>query len=465
MSSSLTSIKEQSPKEVWRAVLGELELQVPRPAFDTWLKPTEGLSRDERSFVVEVPSPFYVEWLERRIYRTIQQTVERVLGQPLEITFQVKPTAAAAAGAAPPAKAPASGGAHTPPMPHLAAGGRYSFQTFVVGPSNRLAYNASLAVADSLGQAYNPLFIYSGVGLGKTHLLHAIADACLAKGCSVIYQTCEQFTNEFIAAIRSGGVEEFRERFRRIDALLIDDVQFLGGKDQTQEAFFHIFNELHVARRQIVLSSDRPPRALALLEDRLRSRFEGGLTVDIQPPDLETRMAILDVKARERSIFLEDRVLELIAKRVQRNVRELEGALNRVMAFSRFERPDGSGPAITLESASRVLDELAASSARDSIDPERIVQEVSRHYRVSVPELLGKGRTQKVAQARQVAMYLLHTELEMSATDVGRLLGGRDHSTVIHGAGKISAEINEDSRLRQDVLNIKEAIFTNSVAV
>ncbi|MSQ17796.1 MAG: chromosomal replication initiator protein DnaA [Dehalococcoidia bacterium] len=456
-------IHELSPKDQWRRILGELEMQLPRPTFETWLKPTEGLSSDDRNFVVEVPSPFYIEWLERRIYQTIQRTVEKLMGAPLEVTFQVRPDALAPPGTYDdddrPERLPGAA------IPHAPQSARYNFKKFVVGPSNQLAYNASRAVVDSIGLAYNPLFIYSGVGLGKTHLLNAIADACFWKGYTVIYLTCEQFTNEFIGAIRNGTTEDFRQRYRQAHALLIDDVQFLGGKDQTQEAFFHIFNELHGSGRQIVLTSDRPPKSLGLLEDRLRSRFEGGLTVDIQAPDLETRMAILDFKARDMEIFMDDRLLEMIAKRVQHNIRELEGVLTRLVAYSRWQQPQSLGSAgstVTREVASRVLDDLAANSPRHQTDPQRILLEVARHYRLTVAELLGKGRTKKVALARQVTMYLLHTDLEMamSATDVGRLLGGRDHSTVIHGAGKISAEINEDPHLRQDVLTIKEAIFS-----
>ncbi|HEU0021054.1 MAG TPA: chromosomal replication initiator protein DnaA, partial [Dehalococcoidia bacterium] len=332
---------------------------------------------------------------------------------------------------------------------------KYTFESYVVGPSNRLAYSAARAVADAPGRAYNPLFLYSGVGLGKTHLLYAIGQACVSQGLSVLYVSSEQFTNEFISAIRNRTTEEFRVRYRSVQVLLIDDVQFMSGKEQTQEGFFHTFNDLHNSGHQIVITSDRPPKALALLEDRLRSRFEWGLIADIQPPDLETRMAILSAKAEELQVELDESIIELIAKRVQKNVRELEGSLNRVVAYSKM-----MDVPITLDSTSGMLDDLTADTARHAIDPERIIEEVSHHFKVTDHELLGKGRTRKVAQARQVAMYLLMYELEMSPTQVGRLLGGRDHATVIHGAGKINGEINEDNQLRQDVLTIKEAIFT-----
>jgi chromosomal replication initiator protein len=313
-----------------------------------------------------------------------------------------------------------------------------------------------MAVADAPGKAYNPLFLYSGVGLGKTHLLHAIGHQCASRGSSVLYVTSEQFTNEFISAIRNRTTEDFRRRYRSVQLLLMDDVQFLSGKEQTHEGFFHTFNDLHTSGNQVVISSDRPPKALALLEDRMRSRFEWGLTAVIEPPNLETRMAILSFKADQLGISLQDNIIELIAKRVQKNVRELEGSLNRIVAYSQFAEVP-----ITPEYTSRILDDLTSDAARHAIDPERIIEEVARHYRLSAEDILGKRRTQKIALARQVAMYLLIYELELSPTQVGRLLGGRNHATVIHGAGKINGEINEDSQLRQDVLLIKEAIFAN----
>ena len=472
------SAKELSAREVWRAALGELQLQLDKPIFETWLKQTEGVNFDNSCFVVEVPTPFAIAWLERRMYQNIQKTVEKVTGQILDIQFQVSngepalgeaaspgvsldltlqegdagdPPLAIGTRAAIPDARPANGYSAT----QFAFNPKYTFESYVVGPSNRLAYSAARAVVDAPGHAYNPLFLYSGVGLGKTHLLYAIGQTCVSKGLSALYVSSEQFTNEFISAIRNRTTEEFRNRYRSVEVLLIDDVQFMSGKEQTQEGFFHTFNDLHNSGHQIVITSDRPPKALALLEDRLRSRFEWGLIADIQPPDLETRMAILSSKAEELQVELDESIIELIAKRVQKNVRELEGSLNRVMAYSQMMTLP-----ITLGSTSGMLDDLTADTARHAIDPERIIEEVSRHFKVTDHELLGKGRTKKLAQARQVVMYLLMYELEMSPTQVGRLLGGRDHATAIHGAGKINGEINEDNQLRQDVLTIKEAIFT-----
>ena len=455
-------MSEMGAREVWRAVLGELQLQLTRATFETWLKHTEGVHRDDQSFVVEVPTPFAVAWLERRMYQSIQATLEKITKRPLDVQFQVRTEA----------QLPVSGSAKLVQGPTLsdvtelesvdqanhrrlpALNSRYTFGSFVVGSSNQLAYSAAEAVADAPGRGYNPLFIYSGVGLGKTHLLHAIGHICASRGLSVLYATSEQFTNDFISAIRNRTTEEFRQRYRSVQVLLMDDVQFLSGKEQTHEGFFHTFNDLHNSGNQVVITSDRPPKALALLEDRMRSRFEWGLIADIQPPDLETRIAILVSKAEQLAVSVGESIIELIAKRVRKNVRELEGSLNRVVAYSQLmSRP------ITLDSTSQILDDLSSDADRHAICPERIYEEVARYYKVSVVDLMARNRTQRIAQARQVAMYLLIYELELSPTQVGRLLGGRDHATVIHGAGKINGEINENSQLRQDVLTIKEAIF------
>ena len=456
-------MREPTSKDVWKAVLGELQLQLPRPTFETWLKQTEGVSCDGQSLVVEVPTPFAVAWLERRMYQSIQKTVEKITDQPLDVQFQVKRGAIQQSVESPPVDLrPVSSAAAVSPVaaddspshpPNLRS--KYTFGSFVVGSSNRLAYSAAQAVCEAPGRGYNPLFIYSGVGLGKTHLLHAIGHVCAGRGLSVLYATSEQFTNEFISAIRNRTTEEFRRRYRSVQVLLMDDVHFLSGKEQTHEGFFHTFNDLHNSGNQVVITCDRPPRALALLEDRLRSRFEWGLITDIQPPNLETRMAILISKAEQLGVVLADSVIELIAKRVQKNVRELEGSLNRIVAFSQLMNYP-----MNLETTSRILDDLNSDTARHSIDPEQIIKTVSREFKVSPDDLLGRSRKQKIAQARQVAMYLLIYELELSPTQVGRLLGGRDHATVIHGAGKINGEINEDGQLRQDVLTIKEAIFS-----
>ena len=452
-------MRNSSAREVWRAVLGDLQMQLPRPTFETWLKPTEGVSLSQESdgaqvFVVEAPTPFAVEWLERRMFHALQRTLEKVAGHPVELHLRVRsegiPYAVERAGL-PPGITPE---ANQPLFEFRSLNPRYTFESFVVGPSNRLAFSAAQAVADTPGVAYNPLFLYSGAGLGKTHLLQAIGRTCALRGLSVLYVTSEQFTNEFIGAIRNRTTEDFRTRYRSVQLLLVDDVQFLSGKEQTHEGFFHTFNDLHNSGNQVVVSSDRPPRALPLMEERLRSRFEWGLIADIQPPDLETRMAILSNKADEMHVGLNDAVIELIAKRVQRNVRELEGSLNRMVAYAQLMNVD-----ITLDTTERILNDITPEQTRASIDPQRILSDVANYYGLEVDDLVARNRRRSVSVPRQVAMYLLIHEIGLPPTQVGRLLGGRDHSTVIHGAGKINAEMNEDSELRHDVQAIKESIF------
>ena len=439
----------------WKAVLGDLQLQVARPIYDTWLKDTIGLSLDANRLTVEVPTSFATEWLERRMYHLIQKTALKVTDLPLEIQFQVSVSDLVGREIDEGWDDEPREGVVASSAPHHSLNHKYTFKSFVVGPSNQLSYNAAMAVAEAPGHSYNPLFIYSGVGLGKTHLLHAIAQYCVSKGRRTLYVTCEQFTNEFIAAIRSRTTEEFRARYRGVEVLLIDDVQFISGKEQTQEGFFHTFNDLHNADRQVVLTSDRPPKAMHLLEDRLVSRFEWGLIADIQPPDLETRLAILRAKADQMTVDLDDSIIEYLARKVQKNVRELEGSLNRLVAYSQLtQQPIG------MDLVSQVVADFMQNPARRAVDPGCILDEVTRRYRINLDALASPSRKKDIVRARHVAMYLLHEELGLRDTDIGRQLGGRDHSTVISAVGKISSQINVDAGLRQDILAIKEALYT-----
>ena len=456
-------MSELTTEEVWRAVLGELQLQVPKPMFETWLKRTKGISYNDSTFIVGAPTPFAVAWLERRQYHAIQTIVGKVTRLPLEVQFQVLGDRESG-GEDPYSEErwldPYSEESEEPRAVYTSVARpklnlKYTFDSFVIGSSNQFAYNAARAVADAPGDSWNPLFLYSGVGLGKTHLLHAIGHVCASRGKSTRYVTSEQFTNEFISSISTRTTEEFRQRYRSLEVLLIDDVQFLSGKEQTHESFFHTFNDLHTSGNQVVISSDRPPHGLTLLEDRLRSRFQWGLTADIQVPDLETRMAILSSKSQDMGVRVDDSVIELIAKRVRRSVRDLEGSLNRMVAESQLMNVP-----ITMQSATRILEDASPEDSRRSISPEDILEAVAVYYGLEPNVLIARGRTRKVSHARQVAMYLLTYELEMSPTQVGRFLGGRDHATIIHGAGKINGRINEDIHLRQDVLNIKEEMFT-----
>jgi len=338
------------------------------------------------------------------------------------------------------------------PAPRLNA--RYTFSTFIVGSGNQLAHAASLAVAEAPGHAYNPLFLYGGVGLGKTHLLHAIGHTALENGMTVLYVSSETFTNEMINAIRYRTNEEFRAKYRSADVLLVDDIQFIAGKDSTEEEFFHTFNSLYESNKQIVMCSDRPPKAIVSLEERLRSRFEWGLIADIQPPDLETRVAILRAKADLSQRMVPDDVIQYLASRVQSNIRELEGSLNRLLAFSQLQRMP-----LTIDTAKSALANLATDARQQRVSIDDVLNAVAEYYRLSLDDLRGKQRDKHIVVPRQVAMYLMRQETEASLLEIGQSLGGRDHSTVLHGCEKIGREVNENTALRKEVLAIRQQIL------
>jgi chromosomal replication initiator protein len=337
------------------------------------------------------------------------------------------------------------------PPPRLNA--RYTFATFIVGSANQLAHAASQAVAEAPGQAYNPLFLYGGVGLGKTHLLHAIGHVAVERNMSVLYVSSETFTNEIVNAIRYRTTEEFRAKYRSADLLLVDDIQFIAGKDSTEEEFFHTFNSLYESNRQIVICSDRPPKAIVSLEERLRSRFEWGLIADIQPPTLETRVAILRAKADMMRRAVPDEVIEYLATRIHSNIRELEGSLNRLLAFSQLQ-----GMPLTIDTAKAALASLATDGRQRRVSVADVLEAVAEHYRISADDLRGKQRDKHIVVPRQVAMYLMRQETEASLMEIGQALGGRDHSTVLHGCEKINREVNEDSALRKEVLAIRQQL-------
>jgi len=337
------------------------------------------------------------------------------------------------------------------PAPRLNA--RYTFSTFIVGSGNQLAHAASLAVAEAPGHAYNPLFLYGGVGLGKTHLLHAIGHTALENGMTVLYVSSETFTNEMINAIRYRTNEEFRAKYRSADVLLVDDIQFIAGKDSTEEEFFHTFNSLYESNKQIVMCSDRPPKAIVSLEERLRSRFEWGLIADIQPPDLETRVAILRAKADLSQRMVPDDVIQYLASRVQSNIRELEGSLNRLLAFSQLQRMP-----LTIDTAKAALANIATDARQRRVSIDDVLNAVAEYYRISLDDLRGKQRDKHIVVPRHVAMYLMRQETEASLLEIGQSLGGRDHSTVLHGCEKIGREVNENTALRKEVLAIRQQI-------
>jgi chromosomal replication initiator protein len=338
---------------------------------------------------------------------------------------------------------------------------RYTFSRFIVGPSNRLAHAACIAVADAPSRAYNPLFIYGGVGLGKTHLLHAIGNSILDRdsSMSILYVSAEKFTNDLINAIRRQQAEEFRARYRNIDVLLIDDIQFIAGKDRTQEEFFHTFNALHPYAKQIVISSDRPPKAIMMLEERLRSRFEWGLIADVQPPDLETRMAILRAKGEQKGLNLPNDVVDYLAYKVQRNIRELEGCLTRIEAYIKLHNVP-----VTVDLAAAVLNDLLEDAHERSISAETVLETICTYYAITMKNIRGRSRSRTVVVPRQVAMYLLREEAGCSLATIGALLGGRDHSTVLHGYEKIADELTRETRIRNDITAIRDTLHQRHAA-
>ena len=331
---------------------------------------------------------------------------------------------------------------------------RFTFDTFVVGASNQFAHAAARSVATNPSRSYNPLFIYGGVGMGKTHLLHAIGNACYARGLNVLYVSSEEFTNDMINAIRTHTTQAFRDKYRSLDVLLVDDIQFIAGKDSTEEEFFHTFNSLHETNKQVVMCSDRPPKAIVSLEDRLRSRFEWGLVADIQPPDLETRIAILQAKAEMMRRQVPADVILFLAGRVQSNIRELEGSLNRLLAFAQLQ-----GAPLIVETAKAAMASLASDGRQRRVSIADILAAVADHYHVPADDLQGKQRDKHIVMPRQVAMYLMRQETDASLLEIGQALGNRDHSTVLHGCEKISREINENTALRKEVLAIRQRLL------
>jgi chromosomal replication initiator protein len=553
-------------KQVWQAALGELQVKVPGPSFQTWLKNTSIATFEEHKVVIAVPSNFAMEWLEKRYSKLIGETLNNVLGRKVEVKFEVrtpvrgeaeravraldgvgidtrprelpiavgqsggssafqgKPTGstsntvnASAAGttngsapthlhqvrdsyaggasnvatgqvannisniarsnnAGVPGSNTGRGGVSGPVSPlkrNMPGGGsayqfempmeeasmlnpRYIFDRFIVGKSNQLAHAACRAVAERPAAAYNPLFLYGGVGLGKTHLLHAIGHDVMRRypGIKVLYLSSEKFTNDLINAIRDQRNENFRSMYRSADVLLIDDIQFIAGKESTQEEFFHTFNALHGANKQIVLSSDRPPKAILTLDERLRSRFEWSMVADIQPPDLETRIAILRGKAEALAVPVPMDVIDFIARKVQSNIRELEGALNRIVAYAQLN----SAP-LTVDLAAASLNDLVANSRRRPVNADRIVETVSSFFNLEPEDLKTGSRSREVLVPRQIAMFLMREEVEMPFIQIAAFFGKRDHTTAMHSYEKIENLVESDNQMRQEVLTIRQMLY------
>ena len=443
--------------QIWTAVQDELRFQLAKPSYETWLKNTTLLSADGSIYRVGVPSKLAKDWLEDRFAGLIQETLQAVTGTEVEVDFVVSTNGHRAALAGeddllagddmpePP-----------PPVGQSELSEKFKFSSFVVGNNSRFAHAAAKAVADAPGETYNPLFLYGGVGLGKTHLMHAIGHEVRRRFPKkrVLYLTSEQFMNEVIASIQTARMSEFRVTYRTVDVLLIDDIQFLAGKDRTKEEFFHTFNALHEINKQVVISSDRPPKEIPTLEDRLRSRFEQGLLADIQPPDFETRLAILRSKLSANANLVSESVLTFIAHKVQKNIRELEGALTRVLAFSAIhQRP------VDEEEAARLLEDIIPAGTRRPLTIDRIQETVAEYYQVSVEDMKSKRRDKHIVFPRQVAMFVVREETPSSLPVIGQAFGGRDHTTALHSIEKIMNELKEDERLRYEVQTIRERLY------
>lgn len=434
----------ESVQELWDKVLQDIAQKVSKPSFETWLASTQAVSLENNTLTIMAPNEFILDWLDNYYRPLINEAVFNLTGVHLEIKLTLPPheppeevdmSIAFPRSSREPKPASSKGEQQSVLNP------KYTFESFVVGAGNRFAHAASLAVAEEPAKAYNPLFIYGGVGLGKTHLMQAIGHYVLQNNpnAKVVYTTSEKFTNEFINAILDNKTAEFRNKYRNVDVLLIDDIQFLAGKEQTQEEFFHTFNTLHEEAKQIVISSDRPPKEIPTLEDRLRSRFEWGLITDITPPDLETRIAILRKKAKAENLDMPPEVLTYIASQINTNIRELEGALTRVIAYSAMNNRE-----ITAELAKEALKDIIPNNNPARITISHIQQVIADHFGLKVEDLIAKKRTKALAYPRQIAMYLSRELTDFSLPKIGQEFGGRDHTTVIHAYEKIKKEMEEN---------------------
>ncbi|WP_010094628.1 chromosomal replication initiator protein DnaA [Ornithinibacillus scapharcae] len=438
--------------DLWKATLEKIEEKISKPSFDTWLKDTNAESLEGSTLTISAPNEFARDWLEEQYSDLIQKILLEVTGAQLKLKLivldnvvedDVKPKPRVKQN-----------------IPDVHDGKtmlnpKYTFDTFVIGSGNRFAHAASLAVAEAPAKAYNPLFIYGGVGLGKTHLMHAIGHYVLEhnKNAKVVYISSEKFTNEFIDAIMENKTTNFRNKYRNVDVLLIDDIQFIAGKESTQEEFFHTFNALHEENKQIIISSDRPPKEIPTLEDRLRSRFEWGLITDITPPDLETRIAILTKKAKAEGLDIPNEVMLYIANQIDTNIRELEGALIRVVAYSSLVNQD-----IDAALAADALKDIIPNSKPKVITIPAIMEVVGERYNIRKEDFLAKKRTKSIAFPRQIAMYLSRELTDFSLPKIGEEFGGRDHTTVIHAHEKINGLIESDTLLAKEIEEIKQQL-------
>jgi len=440
-----------SAQQIWETALGELQIQVSKHNFRTWLEKTVGLSYQDNQFVIGVPNTFVAEYLEKNQRSLIEKTLIGVTHRDIRVLLRIdtgqQPT--------PDSYKTREEISTTTQADSTTLNAKYTLDSFVIGSCNHLAYASALGVAKNPGESYNPLFICGGVGLGKTHLLQGIGHMALAKHLNVCYVSCEQFTNEFINAIQERGTKEFHKKYRSVDMLMIDDIHFISGKERTEECLFHTFNALHNRNRQIVVTSDRPPKSIPRLAERLCSRFEWGLVVDIQPPDFETRLAILKAKAKQKGENIALDALELIAQQVKQNIRELEGSLNRVIAYARLLQASA-----TPELAAKALENIATMTPKStSITPTLVIEAVANCFQLTPADLKGSRRDKEITLARQVAMYLIRQETKYPLSQIGQEFSNRNPSTVRHACEKVAAEINVSPYLKRKILDARQQVL------
>lgn len=446
---------------LWQATLGELELLVSRANFTTWFKNTFVSEQKETELIVGVPNNFSKTWLENKYHQFIIKAVQNITnGEIKTISYRVEVKRADPLRGGKPEQPAAEAVPRTQVNPEelneFGLNPKYTFARFIVGKMNELAHAAALGIINNPGSDFNPLFIYGGTGLGKTHLLQAIGNELVRRYPQkrVLYTTCEAFTRDFVQSVKTGFKDNFSEKYRVVDALLVDDVQFIAGKTETQEQFFHIFNTLHQNNKQIILSADRAPKAIPTLESRLQSRFEWGMIADINTPDYETRVAILEAKTTEKGLVLDKNILTYLATCVQSNVRELEGSLNRIIVYHEL---NNSKP--TLDSVKEVLSQSQPRPRTSAVTAKQLLRSVAEYFEIEIENLTGQSRKKELVVPRQIVMYLMREEMKASFPYIGGELGGRDHTTVMHAYSKISTFIETDERLRQDINLIKQRLY------
>ena len=451
-------------QELWETALGELELQLSKANFTTWFKDTFISEVENDRVIIAVPNNFTKSWLESKYHKDIVNSLQRATSDAVkEVSYKIEAKSAKSEPQPIPIQEIPSFDAPsafhnntTQPGASDSLNPRYTFENYVVGKQNEFAHAAASAVPQQLGTTYNPLYIYGGVGLGKTHLLQAVGHEILKEhpGKKVLYVTSEKFTNDFIHAVRTGRGKEFKDVYRTVDVLILDDIQFFAGKVETQEAFFHTFNELHQQNKQIILSSDRPPKAIQPLEARLLSRFEWGMIADISSPDYETRVAILESKCREREWTMDLSVIKYVAENIQSNIRELEGALNKIIAYHQLKNQ-----VPTEESVAPIVQSFKPVETIKSVTPKELMVVVAEYFDITIDELVGKSREKRLAFPRQIIMYLLREEMTYSYPAIGHELGGRDHTTAMHAYSKIKNALDTDDKLKHDLEIIRQRVY------